>query len=204
MSSAALPQLELWFEFASTYSYLTVCRVEDLAASQDVEIVWRPFLLGPIFKSVGWSTSPFNLQQAKGRYMWRDIERQCAACGLPFRRPTRFPQHSVLAARVAILAADGGWCPAFARQVMLANFAEDRDISDPATISTIIGRLGHDGAETLAQAGTTATKDRLRRQTDRASALGIFGAPTMIAADGEMFWGNDRLEQALAWARKAQ
>ncbi len=199
--TAADRRLELWFEFGSTYSYVTVCRIEDVAAAHGIDILWRPFLLGPIFKAIGWDTSPFNLQQAKGRYMWRDLERLCAAEGLPFRRPSRFPQHSVLAARVAILATDGGWCAAFARGVMHANFAEDRDIADPATIGAILDNLGHDSRAILAQAQASETKDRLRRQTETAAALGIFGAPTLITADGELFWGNDRVAQAIAWAR---
>ena len=201
--SANSRRLELWFEFGSTYSYPAVCRVEPLAASQGVDIVWRPFLLGPIFKANGWSTSPFNLQQAKGRYLWREIERLCAAEGLPFRRPTRFPQHSVLAARVGLLAADDGWCAAFARRMMQTNFAEDRDIADPATVAAVVDGLDRDSGEILARAQVPETKGRLRDQTESAAALGIFGAPSMVTADGELFWGNDRLEQAIAWAARA-
>jgi 2-hydroxychromene-2-carboxylate isomerase len=94
-------QLTFWFEFASTYSYLSAMRIEDLAAKAGVSIVWRPFLLGPIFKSQGWETSPFNLYPAKGRYAMRDIERIAKERGLPFRLPDHFPQNSLLAARLA-------------------------------------------------------------------------------------------------------
>ena len=91
--------LEFWYEFASTYSYLTAMRIEPLAEAAGVDIRWRPFLLGPIFAAQGWTSSPFNLFPAKGRYMWRDMERQAAALGVPFRKPDPFPQNALLAAR---------------------------------------------------------------------------------------------------------
>ena len=97
--------LQFWFEFASTYSYVAALRIEDLAKAKGVPFEWRPFLLGPIFQRQGWSDSPFNLYPARGRYMWRDIERLCLKHALPFRKPSSFPRHSVLAARVASAAA---------------------------------------------------------------------------------------------------
>src|SRR4051794_33017522 len=87
------PVLDFWFDFASTYSYLAAARIRPLAAAAKVQVRFRPFLLGPIFKAQGWDTSPFNLYEAKGRYMWRDMERLAAELSLPFRRPavpTRF------------------------------------------------------------------------------------------------------------------
>src|ERR1700730_18764383 len=98
-----MAQLQFWYEFASNYSYLSAMRIEELAREAGVEVDWRPFLLGPIFKSQGWHTSPFNLFPAKGRHMWRDVERICAELKLPFRRPDPFPQASLLAARVALV-----------------------------------------------------------------------------------------------------
>src|SRR5688500_3568936 len=105
--------LQFWFEFASTYSYPAAMRIEALASAAGVEVEYRPFLLGPIFASQGWIDSPFNIYPAKGRYMWRDLERICAARGLPLRRPTQFPRGSVLAARVALIGAGEGWGGAF-------------------------------------------------------------------------------------------
>ena len=94
--------IDFWFDFASTYSYLTAMRIRPLAAAAGVVVRFRPFLLGPIFKAQGWDTSPFSIYQAKGRYMWRDLERLAADLELPFRRPDPFPQNSLLAARVAL------------------------------------------------------------------------------------------------------
>src|SRR4051812_14984829 len=97
------PVLDFWFEFASTYSYPAAMRIGALAEAAGVTVRWRPFLLGPIFKEQGWDTSPFNLYPAKGRYMWRDLERVCDAIHLPFRKPESFPQWSLLPARVALV-----------------------------------------------------------------------------------------------------
>src|SRR5215470_4304272 len=85
-----LPVLDFWFDFASTYSYLAAMRIGPLARKAEVRVRFRPFLLGPIFKAQGWSTSPFNLYPAKGRHMWRDLERSCADLQLAFRRPDPF------------------------------------------------------------------------------------------------------------------
>src|SRR6516162_5275559 len=101
--------IDFWFEFASTYSYPAAMRIGALASAAGVEVRWRPFLLGPIFRAQGWDTSPFNLMPDKGRYMWRDLERVCAALELPFGRPDPFPQPSLLAARVALVAIEQGF-----------------------------------------------------------------------------------------------
>ena len=194
--------LEFWYEFASTYSYLSAMRIEPLANEAGVRIVWRPFLLGPIFAAQGWTTSPFNLYPAKGRYMWRDMEREAAELRLPCRQPKPFPQNSLLAARVAILGEDEAWGPAFVRAVYLAEFGEGRSIEDSGTIGAILDDLGLDAGATLAAAGTDANKARLRARGEEARERGIFGAPSFVASDGELFWGNDRLEKALAWAAR--
>jgi 2-hydroxychromene-2-carboxylate isomerase len=195
------PTIDFWFDFASTYAYLTACRIEALAARQGVAVAWRPFTLGPIFAARGWTTSPFNIYPDKGRYMWRDVERCAADVGLPFRRPSAFPRSSVLAARVALVGADEGWIAPFGEAVFRAEFGDDRDIGAPEVIDAILAGLGRDGPAIRARAESAAYKPRLRAQTEEAAALGIFGAPTFVVG-GELFWGNDRLEQALAWARR--
>jgi 2-hydroxychromene-2-carboxylate isomerase len=197
-----LDKLDFWFDFGSTYSYLTVMRLAPLAAAASVEVRYRPFLLGPILKAQGWPTSPFNLYPAKGRHMWRDLERLCDELGLPFARPDPFPQTSLLAARVALVGLDHDWGQDFCHAVFRAEFGAGRRIDDPILLSELLRALGVDPAPVLAAAQADAIKARLRAQTDEAQRLGIFGAPTFVCADGELFWGNDRLEQALRWARK--
>jgi 2-hydroxychromene-2-carboxylate isomerase len=196
-----VPSLGFWFEFGSTYSYVSAVRIEAAAAGMGVPLVWEPFLLGPIFAEQGWDDSPFNHYPAKGRYMWRDMERLCSGNGIPFEKPSRFPRSSVIAARVACLAKATGepWLPGFARAVFRANFAEDREIGEAEEIRSILDSVGLPGARIVERAGAPDNRPRLREQTRRAAELGIFGAPSFVVGD-ELFWGNDRLEDALAWA----
>ena len=203
----ALPVLDFWFEFASVYSYPAAMRIDALAAAAGVEMRFRPFLLGPIFQAQGWNTSPFNLYPAKGRYVWRDVERICAELSLPFRRPDPFPQSGLLAARVALVglghpSGKAAWAEDFCRAVYRAEFADGRRIDQPQTIHDILSELKADPEKTLAAAQTNEIKDKVRAQTAEAQRLEIFGAPTFMTEDGEMFWGNDRLEGAIAWATR--
>jgi 2-hydroxychromene-2-carboxylate isomerase len=192
-------KLELWYEFASTYSYLSVMRIEHVAAAAKVEVAWRPFLLGPIFRAQGWNDSPFNLYPAKGRYMWRDLERLAAGYQLPFRRPSVFPRNGLAAARIALVAEPEGWCADWTRAVYAAEFAHDRDIGDGAVLTGLLETLGQDPGAVLVRADSAENKAALRAQTERAQALGIFGAPSFVAG-GELYWGNDRLGDAIAKA----
>lgn len=192
--------IEFWFEFASTYSYPAAMRVEAMTRSAGLPLVWRPFLLGPIFKAQGWNDSPFNIYPAKGRYMWRDLERVCAAQGVPFRCPSQFPRNGLLAARVASRFGGEPWIPEFVRRVYTANFAEDRDIGDPTVIAAIVEEVGQ-SRQIIDAAASAEAKEGLRAATARAEELGIFGAPTFVAGS-ELFWGNDRLEAAVDWAQQ--
>ncbi len=193
-------KLEFWYDFASSYSYLTAVRIEAEAKRAGVEIVYRPVLLGPIFKSQGWTTSPFNLFPAKGQYMVRDITSDTTARGLPFRMPEAFPANGLHAARIALAGESSGWLAPFTRAVFEAEFGAQRDIADPTVLASVLERIGVDAQAALARATTPEIKDRLRAQTETASTHGIFGAPTFIASDGELFWGDDRLDQAISWA----
>lgn len=191
------PVLEFWFDFASTYSYLSVMRIEALVHHYGVTLVWRPFLLGPIFKSMGWETSPFLIHEPMGKYMWKDMERQCAKYGVVWKKPSTFPRRSILPARIALIGAGESWAGEFCREVMRMNFEQDREIDDAAAMRDLLGRLGLDGEELLAKMRQADNKEALRNQIEEARHRGIFGAPTFFA-DGAMFWGNDRLDDAIA------
>ncbi|QOL49208.1 2-hydroxychromene-2-carboxylate isomerase [Massilia litorea] len=195
--------LEFWFEFGSNYSYLAAMRVEALARAAGVRVLWRPFLLGPVFRELGWSTSPFVLQAAKGRYMWRDMEREAAKYGIAWRRPSVFPRTALLPMRVATLGAEAPWIGEFTRRVMHQNWVEDREIDDAPAVREALAGLVPDPEAVLAAALAPDNKLRLRANTGLAGARGIFGAPTFFVGD-EMFWGNDRLEDAIAWAAPGQ
>jgi 2-hydroxychromene-2-carboxylate isomerase len=196
------PRLDFWFDFASTYSYPAALRIGPLADEAGVAINFRPFLLGPIFKAQGWASSPFNLYPAKGGYMWRDLERICADLALPFRRPDPFPQNSLIAARVALVGLHEAWGEEFCLEIFRAQFGDGERIDDADAISRILARLGTAAEPILKAAQSDDNKQRLRDQTQEAERRGIFGAPTFVTADDEMFWGNDRLERALRWAKE--
>ncbi len=192
---------EFWYEFASTYSYPAALRVASLAEERGVSVAWRPFLLGPIFAAQGWRDSPFNIYPAKGRYMWRDVQRTCDAMGVPLKRPEPFPQPSLLAARVA-LALEGDQRSNFSRQVYIAEFGQGLPIADRTTLAALLATCGADPVATLERAESDANKTLLKAECARAAEIGVVGAPCLVAEDGEVFWGNDRLEQGLDWAAR--
>jgi 2-hydroxychromene-2-carboxylate isomerase len=202
MVSASLPGIEFWFEFASNYSYLSVMRVEAEARRHGVRVIWKPFLLGPIFRALGMEDAPFVAQKQKGAYVQQDMARQCRKYGLaPWVAPSVFPRLSVLPARLALLGADHSWIGAFSRAVMELNFVKDQEINTPEQLAPILTALDLPATDLLERAQAESNKSRLRQQTEEARQRGIFGAPTFFVG-GEMYWGNDRLEDAFLSARQ--
>lgn len=191
------PVVHFWFEFASTYSYLSAMRIETVAADRGVRVDWHPFLLGPIFKKHGWDTSPFNIFPAKGRYMWQDMARICNVFGLPLTQPDPFPQNTLLAARIAHAGRKSPWIGAFVRAVFSAEFGEGLDISDPALLAGLLQESGANAKTVLAEIETIEVKIGLRAAVSEAETLGIFGAPSFVTRTGDLFWGHDRMEEAL-------
>ena len=190
--------VEIWFEFASTYSYLTVMRAEAELRAKAVPFNWKPFLLGPIFRDKGWNTSPFLLDEIKGAHMWRDMERRAAHYGLPFQRPSPWPMNPIRAARVMTAALEEPWCGDFARAVFTAQYGRGEDISTEGVLGAALETCGVEAEPWLALAQADATKASLRARTEQARTHGIFGAPSFVV-EGELFWGDDRLEDAMGW-----
>ena len=196
--------MQVWFEFASNYSYPAVMRVEALARQAGVDIAWKPFLLGPVFRALGWESSPFVVQKAKGDYaLNQDMPRLCAKYGLPWKPPSVFPRRALLPLRVALLASEEAWVGDFCRHMMRRHFGEDIDIDQPDIVADTLTLLGQDADDVLRRAEGEHNRQRLREQTEMAQQKGIFGAPTFLIGDA-MFWGNDRLEDALVWARDSR
>lgn len=193
--------LEFWFDFASTYSYPTALRIEELAKACDVTVIWRAFLLGPIFQSQGWSDSPFKIYPSKGKYMWHDLQRVCNEHDLEFHRPSRFPRNSVLAARIVCAFESAPWIGEFIRQVFSANFVLDLDISDPEVLSEPLRLLDQDPENVMLAATGANAKSKLRISTSNAQKIGIFGAPSFVVGD-EMYWGNEHLNKVIEKARQ--
>ncbi|MCB1463179.1 MAG: 2-hydroxychromene-2-carboxylate isomerase [Nitratireductor sp.] len=201
-------EFTFWFDPASSYSYLSAMRVDGVAAVSGVAVLWRPFLLGPIFKAQGMDTSPFNLFPVKGNYMWRDMQRQCAQLEIAFAVPRDaaaegFPRNSLLAARASVVALREPWGRDFVRLVYQAEFGKWFDIADPQVIAACVRAAGGDDEAVLAATQTDEIKAELRANTEHAFALGIFGAPSFTVGS-ELFWGNDRLEEAVEFASKVK
>ena len=197
-----MKQLTFWFEFASTYSYLSALRIDEVAEAAGVKVEWKPFLLGPIFVAQGLTDSPFNVFPVKGAYMWRDMERECLKYGLHVvQKPAVFPGAGLLAARVATLGAGADWQADYVRGVYSAQFVDGQGLADAATSVAVLDVLGVEGAAIVERAMSDQdVKDALKANTAAAQAVGVFGAPSFTTPDGEVFWGNDRLNDAIAWA----
>lgn len=202
-ASTPLREIEFWFEFGSNYSYPAVMRVEEEAKRRNVQLIWKPFLLGPIFRALGFETSPFVLQKEKGAYVWEDMARQCRKYGIRWTRPSVFPRLGVLPLRVVLVGIDQPWIGEFSKMVMELNFALDQDINQVEGMAPILTELGLPASEIIAQAQSEPIKNLLRQQTEQARLKGIFGAPTFFVGK-EMFWGNDRLEDALLFASEGK
>ena len=192
---------EFWYEFASTYSYPAAMRVAPLAKARGVALAWRPFLLGPIFAAQGWRDSPFNIYPVKGRYMWRDLERDLRRARPAAEAPRPVPAEQPARRARRARARRRGAARISPARVYAAEFGEGLPIADRATIAALLAKLGLDPERRSAR-GRRATPTRRcsRPKRDRAAELGLIGAPCLVTEDGEVFWGNDRLEQGLDWA----
>lgn len=193
MNDAAI---EYWFDFASPYSYLSTAHIDVLARSRGLRVLWRPLLLGPVFRAAGWQGSPFLQQPAKLAWMWTDLERQCARHALPWRRPSQFPRSSLLPARIALAHSDAPWIARFCTAVFELNFVQDIDIDDPAAMHALLTGLGVQAETVIARAQSPEVKQALRDQTEQGTRRGLFGAPSFFVGEA-LYWGNDQLEDAL-------
>ncbi|XWN31874.1 MAG: 2-hydroxychromene-2-carboxylate isomerase [Devosia sp.] len=192
--------LTFWYDFASSYSYLTAMRFEEAAQKAGVAATWRPFLLGPIFQDAGYDGSPNLVAPSKAAYMWRDIKRRAESRGIDFFKPYVFPQRSVAACRAAIAVSEADR-PALTRAIFTQSFGQNRDIADLEVIAEAARQAGLDADAVVAGTKDGAVKQALFDNVARAKEIGIFGAPSFETSDGELFWGDDRLDDALAWEK---
>ena len=191
--------IDFHFDFSSPYSFLASEQIEPLAARLGRTVVFRPLLLGVIFKASG--SAPLTEQYGpKASYSVHDFERSARFAGIRYRHPSRFPIGAVGASRAVLWLQQHQPDQAnpFVHAVFRAFFQEDRDISDAAVVAGIAQSIGVDGETLMQRAQEPAIKDLLRRRVEEAVASGIFGAPTIVV-DGEVFWGNDRLPQIERW-----
>jgi 2-hydroxychromene-2-carboxylate isomerase len=153
----------------------------------------------PIFAAQGRERGPFVPYPDKLEYMWRDLERRAMLFGIEYRRPTLYPPNTRVTTRVGLVAAREGWCEAFTRAVFRLHWVEGVNISTDENLDLAITSCGQETARVLAQATQPDIEDALALQTERAKSLKLFGAPSFVVGD-ELFWGDDRLEEAIDWA----
>ncbi|HEY3820546.1 MAG TPA: 2-hydroxychromene-2-carboxylate isomerase [Polyangiaceae bacterium] len=182
--------LEIYWDFSSPFAYLGSTQAAKLAERTGATLVWRPMLLGGLFKSIGQSDVPlFTWSEAKKRYYFEDMHRWAAYWSVPFKFPTRFPMGSLKAMRT-YLALSEARRTAFREATFRAYWAEDRDIADEAVLRELVGAEADD---VLARTQDPAVKKELVDATQAAVAAGVFGAPTWVVDGKELFWGQDRI-----------
>jgi 2-hydroxychromene-2-carboxylate isomerase len=192
--------IEFWFDFSSPYGYLAHYRIDEIGAEFRRQVVWRPYLLGAVFKSSG--QSPLVSQPMRGPYHERDMQRAARRMQVPMLLPEGFPMATIAAGRAFywLEARDPRQAKDFAKALLRAAFAQGRNISSTEAVVAVGVEMGIEAAALQAGIADPAVKERLKAETDTAIARGIFGSPFVIA-DGEPFWGNDRLDDVRAWLR---
>jgi 2-hydroxychromene-2-carboxylate isomerase len=191
--------LDFFFFIGSTYTYLTVSRIGQVAAREGVTLRWRPFNVRAIM--IEQNNRPFVGKPVKMSYMWRDIERRAGRHGIPFRSIPDYPiDPDGLANRIAVVASLDGWCPEYVKATYRGWFLENKAPGDPRHEAETLARLGKDASAVVARANSDEIRARLDAETDVARQAGIFGSPTFLCGR-EIFWGDDRLEDAIDWLK---
>ena len=198
-----VPSFEFWYDFSSPFAYLAATQVEALAARSGARVVWRPFLLGALFRAIGTADVPLlTFSESKQSFVREDMQRWASHYGVPFRFPSRFPMRSVSALRLVLLADDAG--DRLSAALFRAYWADDRDIADPDVLRALCTENEVDPA-LVDRVGSDEAKLALRQATDDATLRGLCGAPSFVVGE-TLFWGQDRLhfvEKALAGWRPA-
>lgn len=190
-------QIDFFYFFGSGYAYLSVMRIEELARASGVTVRWRPINVRPLMQA---NNVALRSEAAKIKYLWRDIERRAASHGIPFVKPPIWPTDpDLLANLTAIVASQEGWCPAYSVASFRAWFLEGLPLGSQESLNQILLGLGQDPARVIAKAQSPEIAAHYAKETQEAGALGVFGSPSFVV-DGELFWGDDRLEEAIAWA----
>jgi 2-hydroxychromene-2-carboxylate isomerase len=192
--------IEFYFDFSSPYGYLAARRIEEVVEAYDREILWKPFLLGALFKTTG--AQPLLDIPLKGDYARLDLARSARRYKAPFVLPENFPFMSVAACRAFYWLNESD--PNAARALIAAlydtAFGAGRSIAEATEVAAVAKNLGHDPDGVLAALQEPRIKDLLRREVEAAIAKGVFGSPYIIV-DGEPFWGSDRLDDVALWLK---
>lgn len=189
----AVKRLEVYFDYSSPFGYLASTQVERVAAEHDAELVWRPFLLGALFKKIGTPLVPIaEMPEVKRQYVLQDMQRWAEHWGVPLKFPTAFPLRTVTALRLTLLAPEQSRS-ALIHRLMRVCWVDDEDPNDEAVLRACAADSGLDPA-LVEQTQAPEVKESLRNATEDAVLRGCPGVPTFfVSPPGLMFWGQDRL-----------
>lgn len=191
--------IDFWFSIGSMYTFLTVMRIDRVEDTTNVRFVYRPFSVRAIM--IEMDNRPAS-KPTKLEYMWRDLHRRAEMYGFAFEGEAPYPLKNFdLANRVAIVGAQEGWCADYVRATYRRWFVEKQECGLEPNLSESLGEIGEDAARVIALAESEGVARAYAAATGEARSLGIFGAPTFVAR-GEVFWGDDRLEDAVTWAQR--
>ena len=191
--------IDFWFTMGSTYTYLTIMRLAEVEKDTGISFRWRPFHLLTILQEM--KHIPFADKPLKAAYMWRDIERRAEMYGLVACVPAPYPaKNSILANKIAIIGLSEGWGRAFVRAAYRRWIEHGQETGSEPNVSESLKDIGQDPIRVLERASAENVNLQLERETMSARRLGIFGSPT-FAIEDELFWGDDRLDDAIKWYR---
>ncbi len=196
-----MKEIDFWFSIGSTYTYLSVTRLTEVSQKTGASFSWKPFSVRKIMREMDNIPFPPN-KQTKVEYMWRDIERRARGYGFKANVPAPYPLKEFdLANRVAVLAMQEGWCEDYVRETYRLWFIDGHEAGSDVNLTQTLSEVGQDKLRVLELADSSDVETAYLNQTESAKQAGIFGSPSFIV-DGELFWGDDRLEDAINWASK--
>ena len=196
-----MKDIDFYFSIGSTYTYLSVTRILDVEKKNQVKFNWKPFSVRMIMKEM--NNIPFPKDKInKVNYMWRDIERRAEGYKFFAKTPVPYPLSEFdLANQIAILGLKMGWGVDYVRLTYKKWFQEGKEPAVEPSISEVCKELGLNKDEIIIESKTKEIKDEYFSNTDAARENKIFGSPSFMV-DSELFWGDDRMEDAIKWFKK--
>ena len=194
-----MKEINFWFSIGSTYTYLSVNRISEVAKRENLSINWRPFSVRKIMMDM--DNIPFTppSKKVKSDYMWRDIERRAKFYGFEAKVPAPYPLSQFdLANQIAILGMLEGWGVDYVYKTYQRWFQQGKEPATEPNLTEIFEELDLDHDETIKKANEDVIKDQYLQNTETAYKNGVFGSPSFIY-EGEVFWGDDRLEDCIKW-----
>ena len=185
--------VEFYFDVGSPAAYIAWTQLPRLCADAGGRIDYKPMLLGGVFQATG-NHSPTTVP-AKGKYMMDDLGRYAARYGVPFVNNPHFPINTLMLMRAAVglQVRDPERFIPYVDAAYKAIWADAKNMNDPEVVGQVLQAAGFNPIHLVALAGDQAVKDRLKAITQEAVERGVFGAPSFFI-DGQMHWGQDRLD----------